>query len=174
VHTGARFILLILDNHPTAMTGAQPTPANDFAADGSAANRVPIEGLVRACGVRFVHVGDPYEREPFEALLKEAQAHTQAADGGVAVIIADRPCVLYDEAPVTATPIPVIITDECDGCQYCTEAFECPALVLRPDKSRVDVNYSVCIDCGQCIDACHKGFIVASVVPATQQPVEHE
>jgi indolepyruvate ferredoxin oxidoreductase alpha subunit len=160
VHTNARFVLLILDNHTTAMTGAQPTPASDLAADGSAATRVPIEGLVRACGVRFVRVADPYEHGPFEALLKEAHAYTQQDDGGVAVIIADRPCVLYDDAPVTTKPMPVVITEECDGCRYCTEAFECPALVLAADKSRVDVNYGVCIDCGQCIDACPKGFIV--------------
>jgi indolepyruvate ferredoxin oxidoreductase alpha subunit len=161
VHTRARFILLILDNHTTAMTGAQPTPASDQAADGSAATRVPIEALVRACGVGFVHVADPYERGTFEALLKEAQAFTQAEGGGVAVIIADRPCVLYDRASVAAAPVPVVITKECDGCRYCVEAFECPALVLRPDHSRVDVDYAVCVDCGQCIDACHKGFIVA-------------
>jgi indolepyruvate ferredoxin oxidoreductase alpha subunit len=170
VHTNARFVLLILDNHTTAMTGAQPTPANDYAADGSAATRVSIGALVRACGVGFVRVADPYEQGPFEALLKEAQAFTQADGGGVAVIIADRPCVLYDDAPVAAAPVPVVITEECDGCRYCTEAFECPALVLRADKSRVDVNYSVCIDCGQCIDACHKGFIVAAATaPAPQR-----
>jgi indolepyruvate ferredoxin oxidoreductase alpha subunit len=163
VHTNARFVLLILDNHTTAMTGAQPTPASDVTADGSAATRVPIEALVRACGVGFVRVADPYERAPFEALLKEAQAWTQAEGGGVAVIIADRPCVLYDDAPVTDTPVPVVITEECDGCRFCTEAFECPALILSADKSRVDINYSVCIDCGQCIDACPKGFIVATV-----------
>lgn len=164
VHTGARFILLILDNHTTAMTGAQPTPANDYAADGSAATRVPIENIVRACGVKFVHVADPYAQEPFEKLLKDAHAFTQTDDGGVAVIIADRPCVLYDDSPVEANPIPVIVTEECDGCRYCVEAFECPALVLRADKSRVDINYNVCVDCGQCIDACYKGFIVPKVV----------
>jgi len=174
VHTGARFILLILDNHTTAMTGAQPTPANDYAADGSQATRVPIEGLVRACGVGFVRMGDPYERGPFEALLKEAQAHTLANDGGVAVIIADRPCVLYDDTPVTETPMPVIITEECDGCRYCVEAFECPALVLRADNSRVDVNYSVCVDCGQCIDACHKGFIIANTAGVSPQAVAYQ
>ncbi|MBI5082276.1 MAG: indolepyruvate oxidoreductase [Chloroflexi bacterium] len=164
VHTNARFILLILDNHTTAMTGAQPTPANDYAADGSAATRVPIENIVRACGVKFVHVADPYDQEPFEKLLKDAQAFTQTDEGGVAVIIADRPCVLYDDSPVEANPIPVVITEECDGCRYCVEAFECPALILRADKSRVDINYNVCVDCGQCIDACYKGFIIPKEV----------
>jgi indolepyruvate ferredoxin oxidoreductase alpha subunit len=168
VHTNACFVLLILDNHTTAMTGAQPTPASDVTADGSAATRVPIEALVRACGVGFVRVADPYDRAPFETLLKEAQAWTQAEGGGVAVIIADRPCVLYDDAPVTDTPVPVVITEECDGCRFCTEAFECPALVLSADRSRVDVNFGVCIDCGQCIDACPKGFIVAKTAAPAQ------
>ncbi|HJW83675.1 MAG TPA: thiamine pyrophosphate-dependent enzyme [Anaerolineae bacterium] len=160
VHTDARFTLLILDNHTTAMTGAQPTLANAYAADGQAATRISIEHLVRACGVKFVRVADPYEQRPFAELLKEAHAFTQAPDGGVAVIIADRPCVLYDASPLEADPIPVVITEQCDGCRYCVEAFECPALVLRADKSRVDINTNICVDCGQCIDACYKGFIV--------------
>ena len=107
-----------------------------------------------------MRIGDPYRHEPFTALLNEARAFTHKLDGGVAVIIADRPCVLYDDSPVEADPMPVVITDECDGCRYCVEAFECPALVLRADKSRVDINTSLCINCGQCIDACYKGFIV--------------
>lgn len=160
VHTGARFVLLILDNHVTAMTGAQPTPANDYTADGDIATKVSIPEIVRACGVKFVRVADPYDHEPFKSLLEEARAFSRAPDGGVAVIVADRPCVLYDPSPVEANPIPVMITEECDGCRYCVEAFECPALVLRADKSRVDVDYRICVDCGQCIDACYKGFIV--------------
>jgi len=160
VHTGARFVLLILDNHTTAMTGAQPTPANDYTADGGLATRVSIPDMVRACGVSFVRVADPYAHAPFEQLLKEAQTYAHSPAGGVAVIIADRPCVLYDRSPITANPIPVVVTEECDGCRYCVEAFECPALVLSPDRSRVDIDYRICVDCGQCIDACYKGFIV--------------
>ena len=93
-------------------------------------------------------------------MLRRAHDHTLASDGGVAVVIADWPCVLHDPAPLLEHPVPVSITQECDGCRYCVEAFECPALVLRPDGSRVDVDPAVCVDCGQCIDACYKGFIV--------------
>ncbi len=160
VHTGARFVLLILDNHTTAMTGFQPTAAGEVLADGSAAaERVSIPELVRACGVDFVEVTDPYDQANFRDVLKLAQEHAQAPEGGVAVIIADRPCVLYDPSPVRQQPMPVVITEECDGCRYCLEAFECPALVLRADGSRVDVDEKICIDCGQCVDACYKGFI---------------
>ena len=161
VHTGARFVLIILDNHTTAMTGFQPTSANDHLADGSEAPRkVSIPDLVRSCGVEYVNVSDPYDQENFTRILKEAQAHTRAPDGGIAVVIAERPCRLYDQSPILEHPIPVVITEECDGCRYCTEAFECPALILRPDGSRVDIDYNICVECGQCIDACYKGFIV--------------
>ncbi len=164
VHTGARFILLILDNHTTAMTGLQPTPANDYLADGdAAAYRVSIPDLVRACGVEFLVTADPYDQESFVRILDEARAHTQSENGGVAVIIADRPCVLYDPDVAREHPIPVLITGECDGCRYCIEVFECPALVLAPDGSRVDVDYKICIECGQCIDSCYKGFILADL-----------
>lgn len=163
VHTGARFVLLILDNHTTAMTGAQPTPANDYTADGAHAEKVPILDIVRACGVKFARLADPYDHEPFAALLREAYAYSQSPEGGVAVIIADRPCVLYDRGSLDDNPIAVIVTEQCDGCRYCIEAFECPALVLSADKSRVDVDDKICVKCGQCIDACYKGFIVPQV-----------
>lgn len=165
VHTGARFVLIILDNHTTAMTGFQPTAANDYLADGSDAARVvSIPNLVRACGVTYIKETDPYDQASFQDILREAYDHSQQEDGGVAVLIANRPCVLYDLSPVQEQPVPVVITPECDGCRYCIEAFECPALVLRPDKSRVDIDYKICIDCGQCIDACYKGFIVPEVM----------
>ncbi len=163
VHTGARFVLVILDNHTTAMTGEQPTPANDYTADGDLAAKVSIAEMVKSTGVKFLRVADPYDQDPFTEVLKEAQAHVQADESGVAVIIADRPCVLFDDTPIEVEPVPVLITEECDGCRYCVEAFECPALILRADKSRVDVDYSICVNCGQCIDACYKGFIVPKI-----------
>ncbi len=165
VHTGARFVLVILDNQTTAMTGLQPTAESDFLADGSpATQRISIEGLVRACGVKYVKVTDPYDQGTFRKILRDAYLHSQAPEGGVAVVIADRPCVLYDPSPLQEEPVPVVITEECDGCRYCVEAFECPAIVLREDGSRVDVIDSVCVECGQCIDACYKGFIVPAVM----------
>ncbi len=163
VHSRARFVLVILDNHTTAMTGFQPTAESDHLADGSkTAGRVSIEKIVQACGVGFVEVTDPYDQEAFSRSLEAAYEHTRAPQGGVAVLIANRPCVLYDPLPVQEHPIPVFVTEECDGCRYCLEAFECPAILLAADGSRVDIDRAVCIDCGQCIDACYKGFILPS------------
>jgi indolepyruvate ferredoxin oxidoreductase alpha subunit len=163
VHTGARFVLVILDNHTTAMTGFQPTAASPRAGADPDARRVSLAELARACGASFVETSSPYEHDAFRSLLRRAYQHSQAPEGGVAVVIADWPCILDDPTPIRENPVPVEITAECDGCRYCVEAFECPALVLQSDGSRVDIERSLCVDCGQCIDACYKGFIVPRI-----------
>ncbi|GIL15799.1 MAG: indolepyruvate oxidoreductase subunit IorA [Chloroflexota bacterium] len=162
VHTGARFILVILDNSTTAMTGFQPTAHQTQLADGAEGARVGIPDLARACGVKFLRTADPYELDAFQHILKQADEFTRAPDGGIAVIIAQRPCVLNDRSPIDAQPIRVEVTDECDGCKYCLVAFECPALVMNVKTNKVEINYQTCVDCGQCIDSCYKGFIVES------------
>ncbi len=162
VHTGARFVLVILDNGTTAMTGFQPTTDQTRLADGRDGARVAIPELVRACGVKFLQVSDPYYQNDFQAVLKEAAAFAQSEEGGVAVVIAKRPCVLYDRSPIDAHPIKVKVIDQCDGCKYCLVAFECPALVMNSTTNKVEIDRRICVDCGQCIDACYKGFIVES------------
>lgn len=160
VHTGARFVLVILDNNTTAMTGFQPTADQARLADGAAGARVAISELVRACGVTFLREADPYDQADFQNVLKQAEAFTQAEEGGIAAVIAKRPCVLYDRTPIVAQPVPVRVTDECDGCKYCLVAFECPALVMNAATNQVEIDRRICVDCGQCVEACYKGFIV--------------
>lgn len=162
VHSQARFILVILDNSTTAMTGMQPTAAADFSAAGEAAPAVSIPELVRACGVKFVRRIDPYAIDGMKDVLEEARAHTLAPDGGPAVIISEHPCALYDRQGMA--PIKVTVTDECDGCQYCLVAFECPALVMNTASNKVEIDRRICIDCGQCIEGCYKGFIIPAAM----------
>ncbi len=158
VHTGARFVLVILDNRVTAMTGFQPTVDSDQLADDGGGVQVALEDLVRACGVRWLRVVDPYEIPDMIQLVKEAHEYTQQPDGGVAVIIARRPCVLYQREAIT--PQPVKVDEACDGCRYCLVAFECPALVMNSETGRVEIDRRICVDCGECVDACYKGLIV--------------
>lgn len=160
VHNQARFVLVILDNSITAMTGMQPTADSGILADGRQGQRVAIKDLVRACGVRFVEEMDPYRVSDFETLVKRAREHTRQPDGAVAVIIAKRPCVLYDPTPLQENPVRVTVTEECDGCRYCLLAFECPALVLDEALNRVEIDRRICVNCGVCIEACPKGCIV--------------
>ncbi len=160
VHTGAKFVLVILDNATTAMTGMQPTADQTRLADGTEGMRVAIPDLVRACGVKFLRESDPYYQDEFQKVLKEAETYVKSDTGGVAVVIAKRPCVLYDRSMIDEHPVKVEVTDQCDGCKYCLVAFECPALAMNVSTNKVEIDRRTCVDCGQCIDACYKGFIV--------------
>lgn len=153
------FVLLILDNGTTAMTGNQPTPASGFGAYGEPLPHVDIESLVKGCGAGFCKTADPYDLKPFISLLKEAVQFCKS--GGPAVVIAKARCLL-DKTPGPApfTPVTVEITDECDGCQYCTTHFECPALIQAGENRRTMIDTVLCSGCGVCVDVCPKGAII--------------
>ena len=161
VFQGARFILVILDNETTAMTGHQPTPQLGIRADGSAGTKVLIPDLVRACGIRRLRELDPYDVEAFTAALKEADAFIRSPEGGVAVLIAKHPCIL-DRAARLAQPVfTVSVTDECIGCRICIDDFECPAILFDEGENRARIDLNRCIGCGICVHACPAGAIRA-------------
>ncbi len=150
---GARFVLVILDNSTTAMTGFQPTPATGKGASGAPAGAVDMEALVRACGVGFCKVGTPGRLPEFIDLLKEAVEYSR--DRGVAVVIAREPCVMdLSRAARLPAPRKVFITDACNGCRYCTTQFECPALLYDEEGKRVSVDGLLCNGCGVCLHVC--------------------
>ena len=157
VYTQARFVLVILDNETTAMTGFQPTAATGHLSDGSLGGRVPLPEMVQGCGVRFLRVVDPYDQEATRAAFEAARDFTVAEDGGVAVVITRRACALRDRERVKVG-LPTV-TDECDGCRYCLINFECPAMLHDETNERVVIDERICIECGQCVHACQKGLI---------------
>ena len=53
VNQNVHFVLVILDNRTTAMTGSQPTPATGSGAMGEPLVKVELEALVKGCGVGF-------------------------------------------------------------------------------------------------------------------------
>ncbi|MBW1659356.1 MAG: 4Fe-4S binding protein [Deltaproteobacteria bacterium] len=156
-----KFVLVILDNRTTAMTGSQPTPASGIGACGESLNSVDIESLVKGCGVKFCRQGNPYEVKAFIALVKEALAYSRRH--GPAVVIARYPCVIdMARKGEAAAYIPVEVADTCDGCGYCIQHFECPALVYHRDEDRkyVTIDPLLCIGCGVCLEVCPKGSFV--------------
>lgn len=149
----ARFVLVILDNATTAMTGNQPTPALGWGAGGVPTATVDMEGLIKACGVKFCKVGRPGDLPGFTALMKEAVAF--ARTDGLAVVIARQPCVVDRTFKGDRPPRrKVRISDACNGCRYCTTQFECPALVYDEEHKRVVIDTLICTDCGVCVDVC--------------------
>jgi indolepyruvate ferredoxin oxidoreductase alpha subunit len=160
VYNNARFILVIMDNEITAMTGMQPTPGSGITADGSKGQKISLEELIKGCGVTWIKTIDPYDVENLIKLLKEARKYTQQRDGGLAVIVARHPCLIRYPDVCEENPVKVEITSDCDGCQYCLDYFECPALYLNEEKDRVEIDRNLCVDCGVCIHACPKGAII--------------
>jgi len=93
VCNGAKFVLVVLDNATTGMTGMQPTPECGGTADGHHGTPVNLEALIRGCGIDHIAVADPYDLPAFQGVLADAHEHTRGADGGVAVVIARYVCV---------------------------------------------------------------------------------
>jgi indolepyruvate ferredoxin oxidoreductase alpha subunit len=157
------FVLVILDNRTTAMTGSQPTPTTGSGACGEPLQAVDIESLVRGCGVKFCKEGNPYQVKEFIALMKDAVKYSQ--ENGPAAVISRYPCVIDLARKGEATGHhPVEITEDCDGCGYCIKHFECPALIFHDDDKEdkyVSVDPLLCVDCGVCLNVCPKGAIQA-------------
>jgi len=156
----ARIIVVILDNATTAMTGGQPVPHLGIAAGGGKTKAIPIEPLVKSCGVDFLEVCDPYDTEPFEALLKRADDFIRSDDGGVAVLISRHGCIMDREVRASQPAYRVTIDERCIGCRKCVDAFECPALQMDAETGKAVANRDRCIGCGVCIPVCPVDAIV--------------
>jgi indolepyruvate ferredoxin oxidoreductase alpha subunit len=154
-----RMVLVILDNRTTAMTGNQPTAASGIDACGQPANTVDIEALVRGCGIESVTIGDPYDLKAFTVLVKQAVAFSRQT--GPAVVIARHPCLL-DRRQRASLPAAqsIEVSDACDGCQYCVQHFECPALIYDECAEQVHVDALLCCGCGVCLTVCPKKAII--------------
>jgi indolepyruvate ferredoxin oxidoreductase alpha subunit len=160
VYNDARFVLVILDNQITAMTGMQPTPALGILADGSKGNTITLEKVVAGCGVDFIEVVDPYDLKAMTAVVKKAARYSMDPSGGIAVIIARHPCVIAYRQQALPDRKKVVVTDDCVECNLCLERFECPALYHDDDLERTAVDQALCIGCGVCLNVCPKGAIV--------------
>ncbi|MHC4549396.1 MAG: thiamine pyrophosphate-dependent enzyme [Planctomycetota bacterium] len=156
ITSDARIIVVVLDNEVVAMTGAQPTPARQGAA---------IETIAGALGVRFVETIDPYEIDALKALLKQAHAFTRRPDGGVALVVARRPCALH-HPPTEHQPV-YVDPALCTGCDICLRFFGCQPLRKDPESGKVFIDESRCIDCAMCIPSCpHHAILPRETEPA--------
>jgi len=149
---GARFVLVILDNTTTAMTGNQPTPSQGT----PSGKAVQIAKVVEGCGVEFCRSADPLDLPGFTALVKEAVAFSR--ERGVAVVIAKSPC-LVDKSARQPKRSQAMVDATCAGCKLCTSQFECPALVYDEATGKVAVDVMICSGCAVCLDVCPKQAI---------------
>ncbi|MCF8032219.1 MAG: 4Fe-4S binding protein [Desulfarculaceae bacterium] len=156
------YVLVVLDNSATAMTGFQPHPGTGQTAMGQPGTPVDVEQVCRGLGLPHAVV-DPYDL----AATQEALYDALQQGGGVRVLIFRRLCALVQGKqgghPHSISVDPEICRGEDCGCnRYCTRVFRCPGLVFDEDSGRARVDEVVCVGCGVCAQVCPAGAIKLS------------
>lgn len=150
VYNQANFVLVVLDNRTTGMTGHQPHPGTGTRPCDLEGKEVSIEGIARGVGVEFVEGVNPYDIRKTKDVLKRALDHE-----GVSVVISRMPCSLlwYRQKKKSGEKVPVYtVTDDCNLCMECITSFTCPAISIKDDKAVIDEN--MCVGCGVCSRIC--------------------
>ncbi len=163
VYNQANIAVVLLDNHITAMTGGQDHPGTGKTLRGDEAPKVDYEALVRAVGVKWVRKVDSYDLAAMHQSLRDAMNYR-----GVAVLIADRPCVL-DPVKIKG-PVFEVVEEQCNACQACMN-LGCPAITWSDQsfegRHKVQIDPSLCIGCTLCAQVCAVDCI-KTVQPVTQ------
>ncbi len=138
--------VLILDNDTTAMTGHQEHPATGRTINGSPTNRLDIQALALAIGVKNVRVVDPLNLDELKQTLSEELNRREPS-----VIIAQRPCALL----VKQVPKEKYYVDNllCTGCKLCIR-LGCTGVQFLEEEKKASINTNTCITCGLCPQVC--------------------
>ncbi|WP_407380628.1 indolepyruvate ferredoxin oxidoreductase subunit alpha [Methanobrevibacter sp.] len=150
VHNKHNFVLTVLDNRITAMTGGQPNPGIPVDGMGDEAPEISIRKLALACGVDYVRVINPFNLEQVVKTYKEAFERDDTA-----VIISKAPCTLIKG--LTKKPPVKFIESNCNNCDKCVNELACPAISKVGGKIEIDT--SMCDGCGVCIQVCKYGAL---------------
>jgi len=152
VHQNHDFLLVILDNGTTAMTGHQPHPGVTLTPVGYPCEHVPLKGVVKALGVQNLWVVNPFKYKETLAATKEALSAS-----GVRVLIAEAPCPLHvHRVQGRKSQARFRVTDKCQDCRHCLDYFGCPAMQLNqgPAGGRMRIDPDVCSGCAFCVQWC--------------------
>jgi indolepyruvate ferredoxin oxidoreductase alpha subunit len=156
VHNQHNFLLVVLDNGTTAMTGHQPHPGIEITPPGWQKPSISIAGIAEACGVEQVTVVNPINVAKTKTAVREALDSNK-----LSVIVAKAPCPLYEKRMTgKGKKRGFVVGPECNtDCTECIDTFGCPALYKSPDpdsETTMIINENICIGCGVCIQFCKK------------------
>lgn len=147
VHNGHKFILTVLDNRTTAMTGGQSNPGTPVDGMGDLAPQISISKIAEAIGVDFVETVNPMLIKKTINTYKKALEHD-----GVAVIISKYPCMLLKDAHIKKMSMQVD-KETCTKCLDCVLDLACPAIV-QERNGEVHIDEIQCRGCRVCGQIC--------------------
>ena len=143
VYNETEIVLVVLDNSTTAMTGQQVHPGTGRTMMGNVVEKVSIEAILRAIGIRYVKTVNPFELKDAADTIKEA-----ASRPGVKAVIFKSPCI----ALIKPAPKLMIGREKCIGCKRCIKELGCPAIIKDGDKVKIDRD--LCYGYGICAKLC--------------------
>ena len=152
VHNKHNFVLTVLDNRITAMTGGQPNPGIPVDGMGDEAPEVSIRKLALACGCDYVRVINPFNLEQVVKTYKEAFERDDTA-----VIISKAPCTLIKG--LTKKPPVNFVEGNCNNCDKCVSELACPA--ISKVNGKITIDKAQCDGCNVCIQVCRYGALEA-------------
>ena len=141
----ADMTLVILDNSTTAMTGHQPHPGTGRTVMGQIVEKVSIEKVLRAIGLKVVETVDPLDHALSVETVKRV-----AAEPGVKAIIFKSPCIAVTKPKGHSHVDP----DKCIACGRCIRELGCPAIILGEDGKKAKIDTSMCTGCTLCEQLC--------------------
>ncbi|MFP5212698.1 MAG: indolepyruvate ferredoxin oxidoreductase subunit alpha [Acidobacteriota bacterium] len=151
-----RFLLVILDNGTTAMTGHQPHPGIELTPQGKIEPKVSLEKIVRGCGVERVFTVNPLQVAKTQEVLKELRESMKGP--GVSVLISKSPCPLYENRMLKKkTKVVFEVDASCDQCKRCLEELGCPAFSWTQSaagETCIEINKALCSGCAVCAQTC--------------------
>ncbi len=142
---------IILDNSITAMTGHQENPGTGISAMGNIADKLSIENLVLACGIKKENlvVIDPYNLEETKKAIKAGFDAVEPY-----VIISRRECALIKEIQIQRAHQKCQVNwDKCRFCKACIRTG-CPALQINQEVNKVQIDSVQCNGCTVCLQVC--------------------
>ncbi len=156
-YNNVKMTVLIHDNRVNAATGQQLLPSGfDHNIRGEPTRRLSLEDLVRACGVDYVDVMDPYDSRESVEKLGKAYRHD-----GLSVVISRRMCALIETRHLGSRGkmgehVQPFYIDEgkCTACMICSRVLGCAAIYDQGNKVPPVIDPIECIGCGICALVC--------------------